>query len=208
MKKIYLIVLVAALLSGCQGNQNRISANEEQKSEDVAQTETSNSDIPQTETSNSDIPQSSWQYSKDVDDLTGNVTSLNATLYSDNKIVYDSYGNSTNAAIYLSYNGKRNQALIILGGKEFEAKISEFQGSGFMAVFDDGEVDDTWSYVFMSESRKALTLVSPGNLNDYTLSEMFINKLKQSNTCKIQLNLEEVGRKTFIFKTKGLKWDF
>ena len=35
-----------------------------------------------------------------------------------------------------------------------------------------------------------------------------MQKLKSSKTVRIQVNLEDVGMKTFDFNVSGLKWDY
>jgi len=36
----------------------------------------------------------------------------------------------------------------------------------------------------------------------------FLAKLRSSKTCRIQVNLENVGMTTFDFNIEGLNWDF
>lgn len=79
-------------------------------------------------------------------------------------------------------------------------RLSDFKGSGVLVRFDGGEVDNTWSLIFMSNDRKGLII-------DHKEME-FIQKLKKSKNVKIQVNLENVGRNTFEFNTAGLKWDY
>ena len=35
-----------------------------------------------------------------------------------------------------------------------------------------------------------------------------INKLKKAKTCKIQVNVRDIGMKTFEFNSEGLNWDY
>ena len=81
-------------------------------------------------------------------------------------------------------------------------RLSDFQGSGILAVFDDGNVDDTWSIIDMSKKRDALYMYHPSNVAP------FVKKLKESKHARIQVNLEGVGKNTFDFNIAGLKWDF
>ena len=97
----------------------------------------------------------------------------------------------------------RNMVTITFVGDEYEdCQLSDFQGSGFLATFDDGPIDDTWKLVTMADDRRALFF----HLSDEV--DSFLSKLKQSRTCKIQVNLEHVGKKTFVFHCEGFKWDY
>ncbi|MBP3823139.1 MAG: SEL1-like repeat protein [Bacteroidaceae bacterium] len=146
-----------------------------------------------------------WDYFQDTDDLTGNVTAVNAALSSTNAVEYDNYGHTSKLFILLTYSAK-GETQITIGGVDAtgseKMRFSDFQGSGFLAVFDDGEVDDTWRYIGMSERRTSLYIH-----HTHEVAE-FVSKLKASRTCKIQVNLEHGGKKTFTFNTAGLKWDY
>lgn len=197
MKKFFFIALIALALCGCQNKQSSMS----QSSETDNVSQTSNTTDSNTK---SQTRANTWVYSQDVDDLTGAVTSVNANLYSDNKVVYDQYDNlAVQAAICISAERDKTYVLIaLLNGKDGHARFADIQSSGFLAVFDDGEVDDTWSLVSSYENKTYLAI------NTRNKVDLFIQKLKQSKTCKIQLNLDVVGPKTFIFNTEGLKWDY
>ncbi len=146
-----------------------------------------------------------WDYFQDTDDLTGNVTAVNAALNSTNAVEYDNYGHTSKLFILLTYSVK-GETQITIGGVDAtgseKMRFSDFQGSGFLAVFDDGEVDDTWRYIGMSERRTSLYIH-----HTHEVAE-FVSKLKASRTCKIQVNLEHGGKKAFTFNTAGLKWDY
>jgi hypothetical protein len=58
----------------------------------------------------------------------------------------------------------------------------------------------------MSKDKKALYINS--SYSGPEKVKAFINKLKASKQCKIQVRLNEVGNTTFTFNTAGLKWDF
>ena len=131
---------------------------------------------------------------------------IRAYLVSENEIEYEA-GKTTLLAISVNYSSitgiLRNMVTIALAGDEYkDCQFSDFQGSGFLAVFDDGPIDDTWSLVTMTDSRRGLSF----HLSDEV--ESFLSKLKQSRTCKIQVNLEHVGKKTFIFHCEGFEWDY
>lgn len=147
-----------------------------------------------------------WNYSKDVDDLSGEVKGIRAYLVSENEIEYET-GKTTLLAIGVNYSSitgiLRNMVTITFVGDDYEdCQLSDFQGSGFLATFDDGPIDDTWKLVTMNSDRTSLSF----HLSDEV--DSFLSKLKQSRTCKIQVNLEHVGKKTFVFHCEGFKWDY
>ena len=150
-----------------------------------------------------------WFYTKNEDDLTHDVTSLNASIISTDSKRFDRYGNTARLAIQLSYNASMptNGKLVtsvmftFLDDNQL-CRLSDFQGSGILVVFDDGEVDDTWSLINMTSNRRSLYMY------DGKKVKPFIQKLKSSKTARIQVNLENLGRTTFTFNTAGLNWDF
>lgn len=159
-------------------------------------------------TEESELEQSpnTWNYSKDVDDLSGEVKGIRAYLVSENEIEYET-GKTTLLAIGVNYSSitgiLRNMVTITFVGDDYEdCQLSDFQGSGFLATFDDGPIDDTWKLVSMNSDRTSLSF----HLSDEV--DSFLSKLKQSRTCKIQVNLEHVGKKTFVFHCEGFKWDY
>lgn len=151
-------------------------------------------------------PENQWYYSKDVDDLSDEVTSINAMLVSENEIEYET-GRTTKLAIGVHYSSATgilcNHVNICFVGDQYgSCQYSDFQGSGFLATFDDGPIDDTWKLVTMVSNRRGLTIHFDKEVNS------FLSKLKQSRTCKIQVNLEHVGKKTFVFHCEGFEWDY
>lgn len=202
MKNFFFIALLALAFCACQNNQSTNSSQALSNQESGEQEQTQPTEV--SEQSNPTSQRETWVYSQDVDDLTGAVTSVNAHLYSDNKVVYDQYDNlAVQAAIAISAERDKTYVLIaLLNGKDGHARLADIQSSGFLAVFDDGEVDDTWRLVSSSKNKTYLAI------NTRNKVDLFIQKLKQSKTCKIQLNLDVVGPKTFIFNTEGLKWNY
>lgn len=147
-----------------------------------------------------------WFYDVDKDDLTGDITALNGYLYSTDERVIDSYGNKARMIIHLRYSTDftstpSTSAIIMYKGNNGLGRFSDFQGSGFLAVFDDGEIDRTWSLVKLGRDRTTLGVFDRAKAKD------FLNKLKASKTCKIQANLDPIGKTTFTFNTEGLKWE-
>lgn len=80
-------------------------------------------------------------------------------------------------------------------------QFSDVNGSGFLARFDDGPVDETWSLVGMDRKGKGLVIY------DKKQYKTFIDKLKKSKKVKIQVRLANRGMKTFEFSTEGFEWD-
>ena len=188
--KFLFIIVVSLIISGCANNNQSNSSN------DMSAVD---------ERSDFDDWPTSWEYDQLVDDLTGNVSSVIAMLMSTNKVDYNMYNKDdyVQAAIMLNYDGRMlGPGIKLWNNKRDGLRLSEYNGSGFLAVFDDGEVDDTWSLVQMDDERQTLCILDQRKARD------FVEKLKKSKTCRIQLNFEKVGKKTFDFKTEGLKWDF
>lgn len=148
-----------------------------------------------------------WYYYQKEDDLTHEVTSINAIIISTNRVQFDSHGNTARMCLSLKYSSDGLSSLstsVMLTFVEDNelCRFSDFKGSGFLAVFDNGEVDDRWSLIGMIDSRKALFMDMPSDVTP------FVNKLKTSKNVRIQVNLEDVGKKTFDFNIAGLKWNF
>ena len=150
-----------------------------------------------------------WFYTKNEDDLTHDVTSLNATIISKDYKRFDSYGNTARMALQLSYNASmsasgepKTSVMFTFMDDNNLCRYSDFQGSGILVVFDNGEVDDTWSLINMTSKRNSLFMYEGKKVMP------FIQKLKSSKTARIQVNLENVGKTTFTFNTAGLNWDF
>lgn len=194
MKKYLSLIIFAILgitLTGC-GNKSTNSTNDQ------------NTDEKQEGTR--------WLYQEEKDDLTGNVISLHATLFSNDYKEIDHNNNTGRMAILLTYKpdiwGKKLETTVMFGFTEDngQCRLADSGSSGILAVFDDGDVDETWSLIYMSKDKKALYINS--SYSGPEKVKAFINKLKASKQCKIQVRLNEVGNTTFTFNTAGLKWDF
>ena len=203
MKKTIFLFVAYVLtfgLASCGGKmvkQPDMTADEDSVATDSASSET--------EASTKDISDG-WFYNKSVDDLTGNVTAINGYLVSKNAVEYDS-GKTARLVITLIYGNfagsVKNTVLISFGEDDYKlCRFADFQGMGLLAVFDDGEVDDSWRNLSMGSTSSSLVMNSNGHADN------FIKKIKRSKTCKIQVNIEGVGMKTFEFNSQGLQWDF
>lgn len=193
MKKIFFIALIALALCGCQNNQ----------SSNVGQTSSNQEFSAQKQLQKG---QETWCYIDDKDDLSGKVVGVYAILRSNNVLEYES-GKTTRLAISISYGsntGKlQNSVTIGFHSDEFQmCRMSEVKGSGFLVSFDDGPIDDTWSLIYLFDSRKGMCIYELDQVAD------FISKIKKSKKCRIQVNTEQAGRKTFDFNTEGLEWDY
>lgn len=201
--------MITLSLASCGGNTNKsnmIAADEDSVAADTTDSvATADTTSSATETS-TDNQSGGWFYDKNVDDLTGNVTAVNGYLVSKNSVEYDS-GKTTKLMIALRY-GKlsasvQNAVLISFVDDDYKScRFADFQGKGLLAVFDDGEVDDSWRNLSLGSSSDGLTISWEDEAN------AFIKKLKRSKTCKIQVNIEGAGKKTFEFNCQGLQWDF
>lgn len=193
MKNFFFIALIALELCGCQNNQ----------SSNMGQTSSSQEFSAQKQLQKG---QETWYYINDKDDLSGKVIGISATLRSNNVLEYES-GKTTRLAItiqYGSYTGKlQNSVFIGFYSDEYHTcRISEVNGSGFLATFDDGPIDYTWSLIYLLDNRKGMIIYELDQVAD------FISKIKKSKKCRIQVNTEQAGRKTFEFNTEGLEWDY
>lgn len=203
MKNYIIIALMPMFLCGCQYNQTQQETKPDGNSKKI---ESNSTKITLGE-------ETSWFYIPIIDDLTGGVITERAMIVSTNAVDYDNKGHKARLMIALSYGYinalKKIKTQIMWGVAEDEwgeFQISSVQGQGILARFDEGPVDDTWALVDCFDTpngRKALSLF----LSDEKIAD-FITKVKQSKRCRIQLNLEKVGNKTFEFNTEGLQWDY
>lgn len=193
------------ILCGCQVKQSPQTSRQSNHSTGTATEKKKTADPPKPTVKN-ETPKCKWQYVKDVDDLSGYITSLRAQIVSENTFKYSVDGYTTKLGICIQYVVKLQSNSVIICFVEDEnqlCKISDYQGQGFLVSFDDGPVDDTWTIVnYLSKDRFTLGITSPHSANN------FIEKLKKSKTCRIQVNIDNQGSRTFFFKTEGLKWDF
>ena len=212
--KIFTFVTCIVLLDAFIGCTSNYSNGKEQSSnvssaESVEYAEdTSAPSEEQTEMS-TELEGTTWFYDKRVDDLTNEVTSINANIISTNRVRIDSYGNTARMALTLTYsyftnysNNPSTSVMFSFVDDNKLCRLSDFQGSGILAVFDNGDVDDRWALIDMSKKRDALYMYYPSKVAP------FVRKLKESKHARIQVNLEGVGKNTFDFNIAGLKWDF
>lgn len=218
MKHIKIITIVTCIvllnaLTGC--NSNNSNGNEQSSKVSSAESteyaeDTSTPSEAETQTGKStELEGTTWFYDKRVDDLTNEVTNINAIIISTNQVRIDSYGNTARMSISLTYSyfteyssNPSTSVMFSFVDDNKLCRLSDFQGSGILAVFDNGNVDDTWSLIDMSKKRDALYMYHPSKVAP------FVKKLKESKHARIQVNLEGVGKNTFDFNIAGLKWDF
>jgi hypothetical protein len=149
-----------------------------------------------------------WQYYKHEDDLTNNVTSLYAVIYSTNSKVIDTDGHKAKMYIELRYQlwGTNDKPSTVVsfavtdGEKSY--RFSDYQSSGFLAVFDENEVDTRWSLIDMSKDYTVLFIDNRQKVSS------FVESVKKSKKAKFQVNLENAGNTTFEFDIEGLDWEF
>lgn len=167
----------------------------------------SQDEISQTSEVSSPKDGTTWIYYQDVDDLTNAVTGINASVVSTNSMKFNSYGNTTKLVLTLQYSAITGSpstwVMLYFTDDNHLCRFSDFQGQGFLAVFDNEGIDDRWSLVDrMGSKRNSLSMTSSRAVVP------FVEKLKSSKTLRIQVNLEHVGKTTFDFNVEGLKWDF
>ena len=149
-----------------------------------------------------------WFYSKTEDDLTHDITSITATILSTNECRYDSYGHTARMVMTLTYSTmylSTPSTAVLLSfddGKTDMCRYAEDFSSGFRVVFDNGNVDDRWTLIDNTPKRNVIFMYMPSKVKP------FLAMLRSSKTCRIQVNLENVGMTTFDFNIEGLKWDF
>lgn len=155
-----------------------------------------------------DDPTTTWIYTTDVDDLTGKTTGINAFLTSTNSIE-SNIGTTDRLIIQIGYNSitRKPSNMFGIAFKKGDCRFADKNSQGFYAVFDNGDVDDTWT-LCNGGSNKAIVMISDGLSGSENKINSFINKLKNAKTCRIQVNVDGVGMKTFNFNCEGLKWDY
>lgn len=198
--KIGLISFCIGALSACSPSTQKEEAINNENDSEVA--ETLQEDSAETISG----PVSKWTYEPRINDLTDEVVGLTAFLMSDNDVEYTN-GYTTKLGIGLIYNSEEMDMLqkeVVIGfvdDKLGTCQFSDVNGSGFLARFDDGPIDETWSLVDMARNGKGLVIY------DKKQYKTFIDKLKKSKKVKIQVRLANRGMKTFEFSTEGLEWD-
>lgn len=191
---LFLGIMLLEIFSGCTSkNANGNMSNNEETTSSVE--------------AESKLEGTSWFYSQREDDLTHEITSINAMILSTNRVRINSYGNTARMSISLSYSmdfspNPLTSVMFAFVDDNNLCRLSDFQGSGILAVFDDGEVDDRWTLINMGKKRNALYMYHPSKVAP------FVSRLKESQHVRIQVNLEGVGKNTFDFNIGGLKWDF
>ena len=148
-----------------------------------------------------------WDYFRTEDDLTHDVTGYTAYIVSTNRARIDSDGNTARMTMSLGYSTMfsstpSTSVMFAFTEDNKMCRLSDFQGSGILAVFDNGEVDDRWGLINMGNKRDCLFMFYPNQVDP------FVEKLKSSKQVRIQVNLENVGKTTFDFSVAGLKWDW
>lgn len=153
------------------------------------------------------LKNTTWEYFRTEDDLTHEVTGYTAYIASKNRCRYDSYNNTARMAMSLCFSTLYTSepctsVLFSFTEDNKMCRLSSFQGSGILVIFDDGEVDDRWGLINTTEKRNCLFMFYPNKVAP------FVEKLKNSKRVRIQVNLENVGRTTFDFDVSGLKWEW
>ncbi|MDO4994389.1 MAG: hypothetical protein Q4E32_05240 [Bacteroidales bacterium] len=185
-----LLIIMCSTLTSCGFKSTNGGTNESEQYDEDERKETPS--------------ETTWNYYTSENDLTHDVTSITAYIKSTNSHEYDKYGNTARLTLSIQYPGPLNGSMVLLTFEDEKGwcKFSDFQGSGFFAVFDNGDVDTTWKLVDMGRDRKSLYIYYDNKV------QPFMQKLKSSKTVRIQVNLEDVGMKTFDFNVSGLKWDY
>lgn len=151
-----------------------------------------------------------WNYTNAIDDLTGNITSINAAIASTNSLTLND-GSTDRLVIQLSYNAISTSGepsnMFGIAFKKGNLRFANKRSQGFLAVFDNGEVDNTWS-ICNGGNDKAIVMISDKVSGSDHLINSFINKLKNAKTCRIQVNVDGAGMKTFDFNCEGLQWEY
>lgn len=195
--KLLVITIFSVAMASCSGNGGKSS-----------QTDVSQESNQSTEIQENQDPMTTWNYTKDVDDLTGNTTGFGASIGSTNFLSLND-GSSDRLVIQLGYNGITGKPSNMFGlaFQNGNLRFANKRSQGFLAVFDNGEVDNTWS-ICNGGNDKAIVMISDKVSGSDHLINSFINKLKNAKTCRIQVNVDGAGMKTFDFNCEGLQWDY
>ena len=197
MKKYRNIMLIAFFamfgiaLTGC-GSKSSNGQNE------TSENSSSSGDV---------MEHTTWDYFRTEDDLTHDVTGYTAYVVSTNRVRIDSNGNTARMSLSLLFSTQfsstpSTSVMFSFTEDNKLCRLSDFQGSGILAVFDNGEVDDRWGLINMGNKRNSLFMYLPSKVDP------FVEKLKTSKQVRIQVNLENVGKTTFDFNVEGLHWDW
>ncbi|MCH5176779.1 MAG: hypothetical protein J1F25_02065 [Prevotellaceae bacterium] len=197
MKVIAIYTMFGIAMTGCGAN----SSNSQNEADDAS--------VSNNETTKTD-DDTTWHYFQEEDDLTHNVTAINAYVASTNRVEIDYNGHTARMLLSLRYSagfsyatgGPSTSVTITFAEDNGMTRLSEINGSGILVVFDEGEIDDRWSLIDMGKKRNTLFMYQPRKVAP------FVEELKSSKQVRIQVNLEHVGRKTFDFNIEGLEWDF
>lgn len=158
-----------------------------------------------------DASSKGWKYFKTVDDST-NEPSFYAMLKSTNSQP-STDGGETKLVMLVSYtvfNEMVNVNTVTFGFENDNyrfAQLTQLIGGGFLANFNGGPVLEDWSYLKEGAQDRGL-VIAPNRVGNDNSARSFISKLKNSNICKIQVDIENVGMRTFEFDCSGLQWDF
>lgn len=151
-----------------------------------------------------------WEYYKETDDLTGKAKAYVASLASENSQPIGN-GNESRLILQVRYSHflKKDVNSVVL---IFENELGRFaykNGTGFLVTFDGGDVDERWTYLgdMVSPGKRVLT-ITPDYMESDKSAKDFITMLKESKQCKIQVNIENGGMRTFEFNCANLEWDF
>lgn len=200
----FIFVITSFILSSCSlkdtkstNESNNQESNSTEQSNDVSNYNEQSNDASNY---NEQIP--NWKYFREKDDLTGETTSITAECFSKTSV------NGSRIIIALYYGVIADKLLTTMYIQaEKGLSFARFQGSGMRVLFDTDEViDDSWTLIQHTTDYSALYTNSI--VNSENLVEKFVNKLKQSKKCKIQVNLENIGKKTFEFDVEGLNWPY
>lgn len=191
------IAMTAMIMTACSGNGG--NSTQQDSADQVEQNRS-------TQEKQDAAP--TWKYTQDVDDLTGKTTGINAAIASTNSIT-SNFGTQDRLVIQLSYNGITGEPSNMFGiaFEKGDCRFADKHSQGFYAVFDNGEVDDTWTLCNGGDNT-AIVMISDGLSDSESKISSFINNLKKSKTCRIQVNVDGVGMKTFDFNCEGLNWQY
>lgn len=204
MMVIAIFAMFGIVMTGCGSN----SSNSQNEADD-ASVKNEADDTSVNETTKSEDG-TTWLYFKNEDDLTHNVTAINAYVVSTNRVEIDNHGHTARLMLNLCYSanysfatgGPSTSVAFVFSEDNDMTRLSDFKGSGILAVFDDGDIDSRWSLINMTEDRTSLHMYESSKVAP------FVEEIKSSKQVRIQVNLEHVGRKTFDFNVEGLQWDF
>tara|TARA_B100001989_G_scaffold236577_1_gene198609 strand:+ start:66 stop:692 length:627 start_codon:yes stop_codon:yes gene_type:complete len=165
------------------------------------QTENKNTHLKKSESSENELIKSKWTYF-DYEDAASGKTAFKASLTSENKINLSfPYGGNQHGTLSIRNHPRFGSDIFfsILKGQILSIDGYSYDNKYFLVRFDDGKVE-RWKYLEAADQSSDIIFISN--------EKIFKERLTNSRTIYLTVNLYQDGQRTFIFDVKGLKKEF